>query len=127
MQVLTGGEIHLSEYKGKVIYISFWASWCGPCIGNFEKYKEIRNALEDEGVILLNVSIDEVEEKWRTMVEKLDLNGINVIAAKEDLYPDYQILSIPLYEIVGRDGNFRYLSDEAGRDIIGQFRKWLAE
>lgn len=125
MSLLDGDLISLSDYNGKVVYISFWASWCGPCISNFKKYEEIRSELEKEGIILLNVSIDEDESKWKQAIEKLNINGVHTLAKKEDLYPQYQISSIPLYEIVNKEGFFVYLSDEADRDIIHQFRNWV--
>ena len=127
MTLLDKSEVNLGDYKGKVVYISFWASWCGPCITNFKKYEEIRNQLEKEGVILLNVSIDEDESKWLSAVDKIKINGVQAKANKEDLYPDYQISSIPLYEIIGTQGQFLYLSDEAERDVIGQFQNWVKE
>jgi len=119
--------VQLHDYAGNVVYISFWASWCGPCLTNFEKYQDIRNELEKEGIILLNVSIDEDPDKWKAAVDRLKINGIHTLAKKENLYPKYQVSSIPLYEIVGKNGYFLYLSDELGRDIVGQFRVWREE
>ena len=110
-----------------MLYVSFWASWCAPCIQNFKKYAEIRTQLESEGVLLLNVSIDKNKEAWRSHLEKQPINGIHVLAAKEDLYPEYELSSIPLYEIINKSGQFVYLSDEPNRDIIAQFRAWLEE
>ena len=78
-------------------------------------------------MLLLNVSIDEDSEKWKAAVDRLEINGLHTLAKKEELYPDYQISSIPLYEIISKDGYFLYLSDEPGRDIIGQFRNWVEE
>lgn len=127
MKLHDASSIRLYDYRGNVVYISFWASWCGPCISNFEKYKDIRHDLEAQGIILLNVSIDEDESKWNAAIDKLQINGLHALAKKEELYPAYQISSIPLYEIVGKDGQFLYLSDEPGRDILAQFRAWLKE
>lgn len=124
---LEGETISLANYRGKVVYISFWASWCKPCISNFEKYKDIRQSLEKEGVILLNVSIDKRKEKWKQAMAKYNIAGDHVISKKEDLYPEYDISSIPLYEIINKEGFFVYLSDEVGRDILAQFRNWVEE
>ncbi|GLR18189.1 TlpA family protein disulfide reductase [Portibacter lacus] len=127
MKFQDGSTARLSDYKDHVVYISFWASWCGPCIKNFKKYKEIRSQLASEGIVLLNVSIDDSAEKWKEAVKKLDLNGVNTIVPKDSLFQKYPISSIPLYEIIGKDGRFRYLTGEANRDIIGQFKSWVSE
>jgi peroxiredoxin len=120
--------ISLKAFRGKVVYISFWASWCQPCIANFEKYNELRNRLHTEGVVLLNVNIDEQPAKYRAALERLNLVGVNVqpmeMATTKKLYSLY---AIPSYFIVDKKGKFAHLSDKEGRDVLGEFRKLLAE
>lgn len=127
MTMEDGSTKKLSDFRGEVLYISFWASWCGPCISNFKKYDEMRSQLSDIGITLLNVSIDETSEAWTTSLSKQQLTGVNALSTKGDLYPDYQISSIPLYEIIGKDGHFRYLSDDMDRNILEEFRSFLQE
>ena len=127
MTMEDGSTKMLSDFKGEVLYISFWASWCGPCISNFRKYEAMRSQLEDIGITLLNVSIDETSDAWTTSLNKQKLSGVNAKAIKADLYPDYQISSIPLYEIIDKNGRFRYLSDAIDRNIIEEFRSFLKE
>lgn len=127
MTMVDGTTKMLSDFRGEVLYVSFWASWCGPCISNFKKYEEMRSQLRDIGITLLNVSIDDTSEAWITSMDKQQLSGVNALSTKGDLYPDYQISSIPLYEIIGKDGRFRYLSDDIDRDILEEFRSFLKE
>ena len=127
MTMEDGSTKMLSDFRGEVLYISFWASWCKPCISNFKKYDEMRSQLSDIGITLLNVSIDETSQAWTTSLGKQQLSGVNALSAKGDLYPDYQISSIPLYEIIGKDGHFRYLSDDMDRNILEEFRSFLQE
>ena len=117
----------LSDFRGEVLYISFWASWCKPCISNFKKYADMRSQLSDIGITLLNVSIDETSDAWTTSLDKQQLTGVNALSTKGDLYPDYRISSIPLYEIIDKDGHFRYLSDDMDRNILEEFRSFLKE
>lgn len=120
--------VYLNDFRGKVVYISFWASWCQPCISNFAKYAEVRNRLHTEGVVLLNVSIDEQPEQFRNAVAKHNMRGLNVqpmdIAATKKLYNLY---AIPSYFIIDKQGKFTHLSDKEGRDVISEFKKLVAE
>jgi thiol-disulfide isomerase/thioredoxin len=128
MVTIDGAPVYLKDFRGKVVYISFWASWCQPCIVNFIKYAEVRNRLSTEGVVLLNVSIDEQPDQFRSAVARLGLRGLNVqpmdITATKKLYNLY---TIPSYFIVDKQGKFMHLSDKEGRDVIGEFKKLLTE
>ena len=125
---LSGSEELLSELRGEVVYISFWASWCEPCLRNFKKYKAIRSQLQAEGVILLNVNIDKTENLWQKSLAVQDIDGINVRASDiNKLHTQYELSSIPLYEIVNRPGQLVYLPDDPNRSIIDAFKGWLEE
>ena len=125
---LSGSQEHLSELRGEVVYISFWASWCEPCLRNFKKYKAIRSQLLAEGVILLNVNIDKKEDLWQKSLAIQDIDGINVRASDiNKLHAQYELSSIPLYEIVNRPGELVYLPDDPNRSIIDAFKGWLEE
>jgi len=119
----------LSDYEGKVVYLSFWASWCGPCISNYKKYHEVRTRLEEMGIVLLNVSIDKNKENWTKSLDKnIVINGVNVHGNDLDfIQSQYELSSIPLYEILNKQGEFVYLSESYPRDIYADFQKWLDE
>lgn len=119
----------LSDYKGQVVYLSFWASWCGPCISNYKKYHDTRTKLEEMGVVLLNVSIDKQKDDWEKSLDKnIVINGVNVHGNDLNfIQSKYQLSSIPLYEILNKKGEFVYLSDSYPRDLFADFQKWLDE
>ena len=126
-ETIDGKKDDLTAYKGKVIYLSIWASWCKPCINNYEKYESVREQLAEEGVILLNVSIDKNPDLWRAAVAKhSNINGINVLSSDiTTLMNKYRITKTPDYHIIDKTGNFVFLSDNAGRDIVAEFKAWL--
>ncbi len=118
-----GNLVSLTDYNGKVVYLSFWASWCKPCIAGFKKSKDIRQKLQDMGVVLVNISIDKEEEAWRDAMIRHNPLGVNTWAISlQDLAKDYDISAIPLYHIINKQGKFAYLSDQESRDIVDEFR-----
>lgn len=117
---------NLSDLKGEVLYVSFWASWCEPCFENFVKYENMRNKLSDLGVVLLNVNIDKEETNWHNAMAKHHINGIHVRGiGLDDLQEVYNLYSIPSYEIINKKGEFVYLSDRPNRNIIEEFKQWV--
>lgn len=128
-KTIEGKDTALSTYEGEVVYISFWATWCKPCLQNFEKYNDTRTKLEDMGIVLLNVSIDKNKKAWESYLSDAPfLNGVNVHVSDVDAIQDiYNLYSIPAYEILNKNGEFVYLSTEGGRDIFSEFKGWLEE
>jgi len=126
IMVMEDGTVKsISDFKGEVVYLSFWASWCKPCINGFNRYAEMRQEMEDIGVVMLNVSIDSDSDKWRAAIEEHQPNGVHAIVSHDDIRELYQLYNVPRYEIVGKKGQFLYLSEEPDRDILENFRQFL--
>ncbi len=98
----------LSLYKDKTVYVDLWATWCGPCKGEFAYNKELKPQLKNKGVTMLYISMDELkaEEKWKTMIKYYDLTGQHLRAndsLKADLIKqlwDGKGYAIPRYLII---------------------------
>ena len=104
---IDGEEVSLSDFKGKVVYLDFWASWCGPCIREVPYAKELQKEFEGTDVVFLYVSLDENDEAWRKAVEEKELSGVHLLAKgfKHEVPVSYNVSGIPTYYIIGRDGN----------------------
>lgn len=124
----SGQVRNLNEFRGKVVYISFWATWCKPCLMGFKKTQFVRQQLKDLGVVLLNVSVDESESTWRRTMVRVPMPGLNLRANPEDtqIKKDYELSKLPAYYIVDKNGNFTYLPD-GSRDILTEFEKMVKE
>ncbi len=108
---LNGKKVSLSDFKGKVVYIDFWASWCGPCRAMMPASKEMHEQLsekEKNQIVFLYISIDANSEAWKKGIQDMQIQGVNVISpgnwsSKACSY--FQINSIPRYMIMNKKGD----------------------
>ena len=103
---LAGQPVSLSQFKGQIVLLDFWASWCKPCISDLPKLREIKEKTADWPVVFVNVSLDEDEEAWREAVDEHEIKGIHVRvdAFASDVAESYQVDGIPLYYLVDSQG-----------------------
>ncbi|HVM89761.1 MAG TPA: TlpA disulfide reductase family protein [Puia sp.] len=76
---MTGEIINLSSYKGKVVLLDFWASWCGPCRRNNPHLVKFYKKYHPKGLEILSVSIDSDQDAWKAAVkhDKLEWAQVN--------------------------------------------------
>ena len=107
---LKGEEITLDKFKGKVVYIDFWASWCGPCRKQFPFAKELKKKLtkkQKKKVEFLYISIDSGEKPWRNAIERMDIEGYHVLSPggwQSKVCSYFKIRSIPRYMLLDKKG-----------------------
>ena len=98
----------LNKYKGKVIYIDFWASWCMPCRAEVPNSKKLINEFESKDLKFVTISMDENKVAWQKAIQFEQLNKtLNYQLVKNfesTLAKQFKISSIPRYIIIGKDG-----------------------
>ena len=111
LEDLAGQKITLASLKGKVVYLHFWATWCGVCVGELPELKKLHARLqaEDPNIVFVNVVIDSEKDKWKALVAEYQVPGINVYEAASETDPKrtdrrYGFEVLPSYVIVGKDG-----------------------
>lgn len=100
-------EISSTKYRGRLLLIDFWASWCLPCREEFPELKLIYNQYKNNGFDILGVSIDDSNEKWLKAIAKDKLIWENVISPggfKSQIAIDYKIFAIPSNYLVNDEG-----------------------
>lgn len=107
LQNIHGENVSLSDFKGKVVYLDFWASWCGPCMREVPFAKELKKRFEGEDdLVFLYVSVDEDAMAWRNTVERHEIQGVhlNIPGMRHEIGQNYNVKGVPSFFIIDRDG-----------------------
>lgn len=110
---ITSLEDAVKPFKGKVVYIDVWATWCGPCLKEFQYLPALKEKAHNMDVVYLYISIDRPEErkKWEKTIAYHQLKGYHLLVNEKlgkSLYTEpgneRQILSIPCFVIIDKTG-----------------------
>jgi len=101
---LNGEKLNLSDYRGKVVLLDFWAIWCDPCRDEVPHFVELQNKYRDQGFQMIGVSMDDSPEPVREFYPQFKMNYPVVMgnAKTGELYGG--VLGLPIAFLVGRDG-----------------------
>lgn len=100
--------LDLSAYKGKVVYVDFWASWCGPCRQSFPWMNELHEQKAEQGLVVIGVNVDQERALADAFINELNPAFPIVFDASGTLATAYQVTAMPSAFIIGRDGKVRF-------------------
>ncbi len=108
---MDGKDRYLSEFKDKIVYIDFWATWCGPCLQERPHFEALIEKFSDnkEDIVFLGISIDTDIRKWRSLVTVEDMKGVQLLSPqgfKSEICQDFKMNIIPRFMILNKDGEF---------------------
>jgi thiol-disulfide isomerase/thioredoxin/Flp pilus assembly protein TadD len=108
-----GNEWRLSELRGSVVLLNFWATWCGPCRTELPHYQELVDGYAEAGdVVFLAINTDFDQSVARDFLEE---NGYRfTVLFDEGISTDYQVTGIPTHFILGPEGRIQYITGGIG-------------
>ena len=129
---LSGQSINLIDYKGKVVVIDFWATWCGPCRASMPELKKIYAELKDKGMVVVGVSLDNapMDDAVKKVKEYTAANGYEWVQYvqgngwKSDFSTSWGINSIPCTFVIDKDGKLASINPA---DIMAEVNRLLAK
>ena len=103
---INGKKVSLSEFKGKVILLDFWATWCGPCKVEIPWFAEFQEKYGPAGLQVVGISVDDTHEQLTPFVTQLKMNYVVLQGLGHDDVQDAYgpMWGIPVTVLISRDG-----------------------
>lgn len=105
----SGSNLRLSEYRGDVVMINFWATWCGPCRQEMPLLDDLYGRYQRVGFKLLGVNIDDDSKRALQMVEELGVSFPVLFDESKNVSRLYQVEAMPVTVLVDRNGTVRFV------------------
>ncbi len=123
--------LDLDAYKGKVVYIDFWASWCGPCRQSFPWMKAMHEKFGKDGLVILAINVDQEKKKADDFLKEFSPAFPVIFDSSGTLATQFKVQTMPSSYMLDRNGKprFRHLGfHDAKRDVYEkEIRNLLAE
>jgi peroxiredoxin len=126
----SGQSVSLANYKGHVLILDFFASWCHPCVESIPHIVDLKKRYGKQGLQVLGLSLDEDKDDFMDLMSASRVN-YPVALADEELQTNYGLRSIPLLVLIDKKGNvaniYMGLTKETTRSLETEIQKLLTE
>jgi thiol-disulfide isomerase/thioredoxin len=105
---LEGKTVKLSDFRGKLVYVDVWATWCSPCKYEIPYLDTLETDYHGKNIVFISYSIDEDYQAWKKFVPENNLKGVQIIGEKaweSQLVKQYKIMGVPTFMLFDTDGN----------------------
>lgn len=124
-----GKIVKLSDFKGKLVYIDLWATWCGPCKKEIPYLQALEEKMRGKDVVFISISIDEKEQTWQNFLTSRNMHGVQLIDIKSEMMKKYGFNGVPSFLLYDKNG--KVIVTDAPRPSSPQAEKlienWLTK
>jgi cytochrome c biogenesis protein CcmG/thiol:disulfide interchange protein DsbE len=128
LQELNGQSLNLSDYRGKIVLLDFWATWCGPCRDEIPHFVQLQDEYRQQGLQVVGISMDDGPKPVRDFYQQFKMN-YPVALGNEKVAEAYGgVLGLPVAFLIGRDGRIHAkYKGEVNMSVLEQEIKTLLQ
>jgi thiol-disulfide isomerase/thioredoxin len=120
-------SVSLADYRGKVVYVDFWASWCGPCRESFPFMNELQRDLAQRGLQIVAVSVDKTAEDAKRFLARYPATFTTVLDAAASCPAAFRLQAMPSSYVIDRSGAVRAVHTGFHSSDRDEIRRQLVE
>jgi peroxiredoxin len=124
---LNGRTISLEQFKGKVVFLDFWAPWCRPCKQELPELDKLYKKFRQDGLEVIGISVEPSEKNLAAFLKKYPLSVHIVIDKKNEVSEAYHVSTLPTGFIIGKDGVIHRVHKGFGMEFLPQYEKEIVE
>lgn len=99
-----GRQVSLQHYRGKVVFLNFWATWCIPCREEMPAMEQLHREFQPQGLAILALDLKESPDQVKAFFDKHRLSFTALLDESGSVFRDYQVMGLPTTYLIGRDG-----------------------
>jgi thiol-disulfide isomerase/thioredoxin len=129
LPTVKGDSLTLASFKGKVVLLDFWASWCGPCRASNKKLTKLYDKYKAQGFEIFSVSLDEEKADWEKAISKDKMTWIQVNDPRghdAQTAVNWNIFQLPTSYLINKKGDVVSVDPE-GKELEESVKKLLLE
>jgi peroxiredoxin len=124
---LNGNTVTLDSFKGKVVFLDFWASWCGPCKEELPELELLYKKYGKDGFEVIGVSVDKSESNIAAFLKKRPVSFTILTNIKGDVAEAYGLPGMPTGYIIGKDGAIQHRHVGFAKAFLPVYEKEIVE
>ena len=125
LSTIDGDLVTLSDLRGQVVWLNFWATWCRPCRQELPEIQALYDEMREDGLVVLEINYEEQPQQAQDYWEEMGLSLPLLLDGGGDVYGQYRLQGLPDSFFIDREGNlaaiqYGFLTEEQARDRLAQ-------
>lgn len=122
-----GENLKLSEHRGEVVMLTFWATWCDACRQGMPTLNELYQLYRDDGFTLFSINLEDDMQKVKKELSRMQITFPVLFDVTQEVSKKYEVNELPSTYIIDRDGNLRYVHHGLPPGYRDEFQKQVRE